>query len=209
MPNVSLMSPAALAAMTSSRSSSALPWDSDHSRSTEAESTGPPRTWCSSVAGIERAELDPLDQVVGPQCADRVGHGLAGAHRRQDGRVLGPGDVVHERGRQRVEQVGVVDRHDDRPARGLPVQRVDGPAQQPGWRTAGRLVGWKHLGEAAQRQAGGGRVGGRGPHGEAVRVERGHPFSDQPALSDTGGSAKDQAATRGAVGGLHETGELD
>ncbi len=45
-----LMSPLDRAEITSSRSSSALPWESCQSRSTDAESTGPPRTWLSRSA---------------------------------------------------------------------------------------------------------------------------------------------------------------
>ncbi|BCB79668.1 hypothetical protein Pflav_060780 [Phytohabitans flavus] len=86
----------------------------------------------AGVGGGERGELVVVDKVVGPQCPYGQRHLLAGAQRAKHGRVRVAGDKVDKCGGRRVEQVRVVDREHHRAARGLGVQRVDGPPQQAG-----------------------------------------------------------------------------
>ena len=156
----------------------------------------------------ERPEFDAFDEVVGPQRADRVGQGLAGPDRTEDRRAFGARHVVDKRRRQRVEQVRVVDREHDRASGGLPVQRVDGPSQEPGRGGAGRLVGRQDRGQPAERQAGGRRVGGSVPHRQPVGVDGGDTLPQQPALADAGGSTEDQSTSGRARGHVGQTGQF-
>ena len=71
--------------------------------------------------GVEAADLQALDRVVLPQCHDRVGRRFVAAEGGHDEGGAGGGHLVDERGREVVEEVGVVNGEDEGP----PARRVD------------------------------------------------------------------------------------
>ncbi len=155
----------------------------------------------------QRRQLGVLEQPLGPQRRDRRRHRLGRAQRAQQRGALA-NEQVGEGGRGRVEQMRVVDREHDGPAVRVVVQRVDGPAQQPGGGETGRWVGWQHLGQAAEGQAGAGDVG----RGHVHRVLPGRKLADrllqQAALAHPGAAAEDQAVIVAISGRGRQTREL-
>ena len=132
----------------------------------------------------QRADVDALDQLVLPQRHQAVGQrpSGAGAHHHPD-RRLGHRQV-HERDRHRVEQVGIVDRQDERPL-------AAGPGVQPGQREVQQVVGVvgvvarvEDVGERPERDVAGGLGGPHPLDRRATGLLGGHRVGDQARLPD-------------------------
>ena len=140
--------------------------------------------------GVEPDELEPLDDTVLPQGRHRLGRHLAGAEGGQDEGRVAPGQLVDERGRGVVEQVGVVDHEGEAPALGPFEERRRRPAEQVGPVVdASRLTvvgGREQRGEGPERE-GGGRSGGGHPGGaHAGRLGQPKGLQGEPGFPDPG-----------------------
>jgi hypothetical protein len=143
----------------------------------------------------ERAELEALRAVVGPERCDRVRRGLAGAHGRNDERGPGGAQVLDERGRRRVEQLGVVHAEDERPPGGLPAQLLDGGLQQ-GEEVIGTHVSGHDTDERPQRHEGRAARRLHPRRGRAGARRRRERLPREARLADAGGPLEDD---RGAA----------
>ena len=158
------------------------------------------------LAGLvdpEGRELDALAQPVLPQRDDGVGRRGTGADRGEHPGGIGGHDLMDQRGRRRVEQVGVVDEHQDGRVVRAGGERGDRALQRRG--TAGgrgRAVS-EAIGRVGE-QRGDGAEGhrGRGPRGrELHRVEarlgrESHARPAQGGAARSGRCGQHHAVTR-------------
>ena len=168
-------------------------------------STGAAEHRGEQVGGVvvgQRGELDVVDQVVGPQCADRQ-RDLArrcAACRATRG-ALGAGEQVDQRGGRRVEQVRVVDGEHDRPAGGLAgaarrrAQRSSPAAERPAGWSAGSTWARPPNGRPAVAMLARGRPDARTGPGQSCAA-----LAQQPALADAGRAAEEDAPRPPVVG---------
>jgi hypothetical protein len=140
----------------------------------------------------QRPQVDPGGARVLPQRHDRVGTGLARAHRRDDERGAGQGEVEHERGGGGIEQVSVVDADLDPPSGGALVQRVRAAAHELE-RVVGPHVAGEEAGQRAERD---GRRAARrvDPLDQRAALARlVDQLPGEPRLADTGGTHQHDA----------------
>ena len=142
----------------------------------------------------ERLQLDPADRPLLAQPHDRIGQGLTGSGRQQEGGRLGARQLVQESGRSGVEELSVVNRDDQPPAPTLVPQLANAVTED-----VKRAHGEGFREERREGPEGDGRGrhgGGDLPDEPAVPSHASERFRAEAGLADPG-SARDDDAARG------------
>ena len=137
---------------------------------------------CPHRGLVEAMKLEPLRAAVLPQRDDRVRARLARAQRGDHEHVGARRQVLHECGRGRVEELGVVDANDDSSPRRAGAQRVCAVAQEVEGVLGAHRVGQ----QAGERPEGDHRraAGGLDPFGHrACTLERGERLAAEARLA--------------------------
>ena len=138
------------------------------------------------VLAGQRADVDPLGELVLPQRGDRVGHRFAEAHGEGDERREVGRQLVHEQRRGVVELVGVVDGQQQRTTAGRLAQHGVGAGQRLGPAACG--VGREQRGERTERDVGCRRRRPGVDHLEAEAAPTIHAIDEQTGLAHAGGA---------------------
>ena len=174
----------------------------DHNACTVGRSTSPPEREAQDLLGLgatERADVESLDEAVLPHHRQGLGPFEVVAHGHDDERRAQRRQSMHERGRQLVEMVGVVDHHGEAPVDG---PGREGPLEREPQRVfgnAGRVAGFQEMAERAEGDRGHARRGAEPQRRGAGSRAAADDLVREPGAADAGGAAQAHAArARGA-----------